>query len=131
MIVYYSLFFMIAALAFLCHKKNTHKYLVLFFVASWVLLSLVEGLRAYDVGYDTIEYVKRFTGEIGYVSEIGYEIFEGTVGLFTSNPTVFLVVIALFVNGIILAALVCFAFMSYYLMQGYHGVKNYSFVFAS
>lgn len=105
MIVYYSLFFMIAALAFLCHKKNTHKYLVLFFVASLVLLSLVEGLRAYDVGYDTLDYVKWFTGEDPFRAEIGYEIFEGIVKVFTSNPTVFLVVIALFVNGIILAAI--------------------------
>ena len=135
MIVYYCLFFILVALAFLCHKNGSKRALRVFFVLSWILLSVVEGLRAYDVGTDTHLYVGRFMGEDCLRPEIGYKIFEAIVKLFTSNPTIFLIILALLINGIILAAIyfnsrtpvasVLLYMLMYYYFNTYNTARQY------
>jgi len=78
-----------------------------FLIFVWIVLSLLEGLRAYSVGTDTYDYINSFA-----TLDWKYETYEPLsklmvliVRTISHNPTVYLIICALVINGLILNAI--------------------------
>ena len=102
---------------------------------SCVILSLVEGLRSYTVGTDTVSYVAYFWGEKTLDFEKGFELFTKAIRLFTDNATIYLLCIAFMINGLVIraiykmskdAAVSLFAYITlYYYFNSFNGLRQY------
>lgn len=78
----------------------------MYFVIITCLLSILSGMRGYDVGWDTRNYVFLFSriqgfpfnnillGDFGI--EKGYVILEYIISIFTTNPTILFLIISFF-----------------------------------
>lgn len=122
MTIYYVLFFSIAffgiglkdtAIGF---KRMHHKRIVLFPVLSFVLISLVEGLRSDVIGPDTWAYKDYFINcfthgwdyGINYVTdelEIGYKVINLVVAEFTKDPQVIIFILSVLIVGALVSFL--------------------------
>lgn len=102
---------------------------------SWVILSLVQGLRSYSVGTDTGTYVNYFLSGGSGQFERGYELLNRVIRLMTNNPTIFLLVVAFLINGLVLRAIYkmsrdvsvsLFAYIAlYYYFNSFNGLRQY------
>ena len=111
MIVYFILFAILLLLS--ANKKKVvlgNKYYNeydSFLFVSWMLLSLLEGVRAFNIGTDTRGYANSFILQ-DYMYET-YEIlskgFVDFVHLFTANATIYLLLAAFITNGVIIIAI--------------------------
>ena len=102
---------------------------------SCVILSLIEGLRSYTVGTDTVSYVAYFWGEKTLDFEEGFELFTKAIRLFTDNATIYLLCIAFTINGLVVRAIYkmskdtavsLFAYITlYYYFNSFNGLRQY------
>ena len=112
-------------------KKSRKKFCVF----SWIVLSLIEGLRDFSVGTDTIQYAATFEMEQMDYYEIGFQLIGKFVHLFSDNPIVFLLIVSLITNGLIFRAIYknssnvavsAFTYMSlYYYFNSFNAVRQY------
>lgn len=86
-----------------CREDDTkdHNWLVM----AWIVLSLIEGLRAYSIGTDTKTYVKAFEDQNLNNFEFGFQLLNRAVALCSKNGTFFLLVTAFIINGLIIRAI--------------------------
>lgn len=80
---------------------NNDKYYLLF---SWIVISFLEGFRANNVGTDTNDYVRSFE-QLDFKFDVYEPLSKAVVyavRLISQNPTVYLTICALFINGLIL-----------------------------
>ncbi len=113
MIVYLILFTaLFAAHAFTYHEPGAKNKInktkdIVFLVSACILLSCIEGFRAYSIGTDTRGYVASFVqlDDAYETYEICSKLLVDLVHIFTSNPTVYLIVCAFLTNGLILIAI--------------------------
>ena len=85
-------------------NRRQDKY---FLIVSWLLLSFIEGFRGLSVGTDTLGYATTYESlDSAYGSyEILSRLLVDFVRLFSKSATVYFVVCALLVNGLILMAI--------------------------
>ena len=86
-----------------CRVDDTkdHNWLIM----AWVVLSLIEGFRAYSVGTDTRTYVKAFENQNLSNFELGFQLLNCAVALCSRNGTFFLLVTSFIINGLIIRAI--------------------------
>lgn len=78
-----------------------------FLVFATIVLSLLSGLRNFSVGTDTQDYANSFvTTDFKYETyEMFSKLFVDVIRFFTHSPTAYLIICALFINGLILFAI--------------------------
>lgn len=86
-----------------CRVDDTkdHNWLIM----AWVVLSLIEGFRAYSVGTDTRTYVNAFESQDLRNFETGFQLLNRAVAMCSKNGTVFLLVTSFIINGLIIRAI--------------------------
>lgn len=86
-----------------CRVDDTkdHNWLIM----AWVVLSLIEGFRAYSVGTDTKTYVNAFVSQDLRNFETGFQLLNRAVAMCSRNGTVFLLVTSFIINGLIIRAI--------------------------
>ena len=112
-------------------KQNERRWLIY----TWCILSLVEGLRAYSVGTDTSTYVQLFQTQNFRTMEVGYQWFTTVIGKITENPTIYLLIVAFIINGLVIRAISIlskqpdvsvFAYISlYFYFNAFNGLRQY------
>ena len=112
-------------------RRSTKRWLAI----ACVILSLIEGLRDYTVGTDTVTYVAHFLGNDTAKFETGFELFTKAIRLFTDNPTVYLLCIAFVINGLVAraiykmskdAAVSLFIYITlYFYFNAFNGLRQY------
>lgn len=111
MSVYLWSFFLILVIGFFCKhgksdsEESRNRKTIFFLVFAWIILSLIEGLRAYTVGTDTPFYVRTFQILSRQRYEIGYWMLMKVIHSITQNPTALLMVCALITNGLFMIAI--------------------------
>ena len=111
MTVYVSSFLLIYVIGFFCKRaksdseESRNRKTKFFLVFAWIVLSVIEGLRAYTVGTDTPYYVRTFQLLARQRYEIGYWTLMRSVRYITENPTVLLTICALITNGLFMVAI--------------------------
>lgn len=118
MLVYLGLFLVIIILDLIMKPSSGQKNKLIYILIVSILLVLVSGLRHYSIGADTLSYVSDFqkhaNDSLGTVlqemkdvyfygetssRDPGYGLFRIFVGHFTTNGTIFLLVVALIFTG--------------------------------
>ena len=113
MAVYYSMFLFLIA-----HGTLTQNYIFLgknkqditkkyYLIICWIVLSLIQGLRGYRIGTDTIDYVNSFIN-LDYKVDTYEPLSRFLVYFvhhFTTNPTPYLLVCSMFINGLVCIAI--------------------------
>ena len=111
MSVYVGSFLLIYIIGFFCKRaksnseESRNRKTKFFLVFAWIVLSAIEGLRAYTVGTDTPFYVRTFQVLARQRYEIGYWTLMRLVRYITDNPTVLLTVCALLTNGLFMISI--------------------------
>lgn len=116
-------------------KRNKGTTCKLWFGFVVLILSIIEGFRAFGVGTDTSTYAKLFL--IGDFTrfEFGYQVLCNFIRLFTKNASVFLFIIALITNGLVVRAVYrissqpcvsVFSYMAlYYYFNSFNAMRQY------
>ena len=104
-------------------------------IYSWVILSLIEGLRAFHVGTDTSAYVRMFESQAFANYEIGYKWISIVIHSISTNASVYLLILAALTNGLIIWSIwkmsnnpnvSLFAYISlYYYFNSFNAVRQY------
>ena len=86
-----------------CRVDDTkdHNWLIM----AWVVLSLIEGFRAYSVGTDTRTYVKAFENQNLSNFDLGFQLLNRAVALCSRTGTFFLLVTSFIITGLIIRAI--------------------------
>ena len=136
MIIYYAMLLLLALASYEFKKiKPTKKTKKTFLLLCWILLSTVQGLRGFRVGSDTPMYVNHFNGLVKAKFEIGYELLVQIIRMITSNPTIFLIITAMIINGLVILgigylspnpALSVYCYVTlYYYFNSYNAQRQY------
>ncbi len=83
------------------NKKRERKFMFII----CIFLSLIEGLRAYNVGTDTVGYVREYLGGYFLNNEPLIKYIFTFLHSISGNPTFMLLIMALLTNGLILFAI--------------------------
>lgn len=131
-IIFFSLLFFIAQITkktkFIIYKnlKTEISKDKFFLFLSWIILSLIEGLRAYSVGTDTNSYAIIYQGDDPSLRlEPLFRLLIYTLKYFSDNTTVFFIVCALITNGLILFAVYRMSDDTYYSVFVYVALLMY------
>lgn len=102
---------------------------------AWLVLSVIEGLRSFDLGTDTSTYAYLFTTDGMDSLEAGFQLLGKAVHLFTNDPVVFILAISLVTNGLIVfsiyrissnpyVSIFCYVTLFYY-FQSFNVMRQY------
>lgn len=102
---------------------------------AWLILSLIEGLRSFDIGTDTSMYAYLFTSNNMESFETGFRILGACLYAVTDNPIFFLMVISFITNGLIIFSIyrvssnpyisVFSYIVLYYYFQSFNAMRQY------
>jgi len=104
-------------------------------LSAWFILSIIEGLRSFDIGTDTSMYTYLFSIDGMNSFEPGFQLLGILVHLITDDPTYFLLFIALITNGLIVYSVYkissqpfisIFSYITlYYYFQSFNAMRQY------
>lgn len=104
-------------------------------LSAWLILSIIEGFRSFDIGTDTSTYAYLFVTDSMESFETGFQILGSFVHLMTNDPVFFLLFISLVTNGLIVFSIYrissqpfisVFCYMAlYYYFQSFNAMRQY------
>lgn len=87
-----------------------------YLIFTWLILSFIEGLRSYNIGTDTHDYVLSFE-----LLDFKFDTYEPLsqlivyiVHLISDDPTMYLLICALLINGLVMVAIYRMSINCYY-----------------
>lgn len=104
-------------------------------LCAWLILSLIEGLRSFDIGTDTSTYAYLFATDGMDSFESGFQGLGKFIHVMTNDPTFFLLTISLITNGLVIFSIYrissqpyisVFCYMTlYYYFQSFNAMRQY------